>query len=158
MLTKQSFWYKVLFWDFPSVVRTLSSLTGLIWVLMVCILSVFVFISSRLKAKGMESRRSLSTWLMLQRRWTGLQHVSNTMSNIILIILCLVPTTWLVLNQALLNSPFVPGDQPKTRNDFEINRCPQTDPPFTNDPPACLSYRILKQKSSPVYEVNHVRI
>lgn len=80
------------------------------------------------------------------------------MSNIILIILYLVPTTWLVLNQALLNSPFVPGDQPKTRIDFEINRCPQTDPPFTNDPPACLSYRILKQKSSPVYEVNHVRI
>lgn len=42
-----------------------------------------VFNSSRSKAKGMESRLSLSTWLMLQRHWTGLQHVSNPMHSII---------------------------------------------------------------------------
>lgn len=38
---------------------------------------------SRLKAKETESRRLLSTWLMLQRHWTGLQPVSNSMQSII---------------------------------------------------------------------------
>lgn len=56
--------------------------------LVFCLIQLFMvcssaFNSSRSKAKGMESRLSLSTWLMLQRHWTGVQHVSNPMHSII---------------------------------------------------------------------------
>ena len=48
------------------------------------------YLPFRLKAKGMELRQLLSTWLMLQRHWTGLQHVSSTLCGIFCSILSLL--------------------------------------------------------------------
>lgn len=66
----------------PRYLFSIRCLKFCLWLVKDSGFYIFLFVISdlitltRWRAKGMESRQSSSTWLMLQRRWIGLQHVS----------------------------------------------------------------------------------